>query len=250
MNIKNNLNKYGPSILTSISILGTVATAILVHLADRKVFKDINPDDDDKDLKKRIKSNWKYYIPPAIAGLVTIGCSIGVNHWHLEKESALAAAAILYKDKLKNFGSSTENRDNDDEDKELVKTHEKNPFQTKNEKIKIWEPFSKQWFRASQQEILWAEIIINKMLAQNYEVTLNDLLKIYGCKTCKEGEYLGWSYDDDSFTELWACGGALLGNWIGFSPQIISNGDDYYFSMDYEIQPSDLRETRFYKDTH
>lgn len=258
--IKNLLIKHGPSILTGLASFGVVATGYLVHRADRKLIGDsaeaiLFEEDSDIPVKttvKRVaKKNWKIYIPAAVSGVATIACIIGSNQWHLSKEGALTAAALMYKtsgEELEKALKEEFGEEKVDEVKKQLKEakddKDRPPWEAKRpDKMKIWEPYSKQWFWASQQELLWAEIMVNKMMCQQWKVSLNDLLSIYGIKGKKEWENFGWSYDDECFTQTWACGGRLMGNWIGFSPQLVEGKDgETYFEMDYEVHPNDLSE--------
>lgn len=257
--VKPFLQKHGPSILTGLTIFGVAATGYLTHVADKKLIGDVcekivMSEDTEKPVKEIVnetaKEHWKDYIAPAAVGLATMGCSFGANSWHLSKEGTLAAAALMYKTSGEELEKKIREKFGDEETAKIKKEiaeakadKERPPWEEKRpDKMKIWEPYSKQWFYATQQELLWAEIVINKMLAQNYQVSMNDLLKIYNCKPIKDGDNFGWSYDDECFTELWACGGAMMGNWIGFSPgyRQDSNGE-WYFEMDYEVHPNDFQ---------
>ena len=259
--VKPFLEKHGPTILTGLTMIGVAATAYFTHRADTKVCgytcaevltKDIR---NEKEIKfkpifyEEAKKHWKFYIPPVAVGLATMGCAFGANKWHLSKEGALAAAAIMYKTSGEELEKKLSEKFGEEEVKKVKQEiaeakadKDRPPWEAKRpDKMKIWEPYSKQWFLASQQELLWAEIMINKMICQRFQVTLNDLLKIYGCLPMKDGDKLGWSYDDECYNQIWACGGNLMGNWIGFSPQLVQNDDgSTYFEMDYEVHPNDL----------
>lgn len=256
--IKNFIIKHGPTILTAFTMLGVAGTGYLMHVADKKLIGDVCEritwdEDTEKPINEIVnesaKDNWKVYIPPVVVGLATMGCAFGANHWHLSKEGALAAAAIMYKtngEELERRLKEQFGEDNVNEVKKQIREAKEDPDlppweEKRPDKMKIWEPYSKQWFYASQQELLWAEIVINKMLAQNYQVSINDLLKIYGIKPKPELENVGWSYDDECFTQLFAVGGAMMGNWIGFSPGYRQGADgEWYFEMDYEVHPNDF----------
>ena len=258
--IKPFLEKHGPTILTGLAMFGVAATGYLTHRADKKLIGDVcerivMSEETETPVKeivaKSAKANWKIYIPPVVAGLATMGCALGANQWHLNKEGALAAAALMYKTSGEELEKKLTEKYGEEEVKKVKQEiaeakadKDRPPWEAKRpDKMKIWEPYSKQWFWASQQELLWAEIMINKMICQRFQVTLNDLLKIYGCRPMKDGDKLGWSYDDECYNQIWACGGSLMGNWIGFSPQLIQNDDGTtYFEMDYEVHPNDLTE--------
>ena len=256
--ISNIIEKHGPSILTSMAAVGVVLTGYLTHRATQKTTMEIaaeteRPENSEiaiSEIKKRVtKDNWKNYIPPVIAGVGTIACIIGANYWHLSKESALAAAVAFYKaseSDLKEvikekFGEDTL----EDVKKDIAKKRiedERPPWEPKDSnKMTIYEPYTKQWFRASQQEILWAELTANKMLQQTWKVTLNDILALYdGCKKTKLGNIIGWSMDDEMFLEAanYSPSGAA---WITFVPIRVTNPDgSTYFEMEYEIHPNEL----------
>lgn len=260
--IKPFLQKHGPSILTGLSMLGVVATGYLTHRADRKIIGDACEAilfEDDADIPvdvtvgRVMRKHWKNYILPASVGVATMACSLGANQWHLSKEGALTAAALMYKTSGEELEKALKEKFGEEEVAEVKKKiaeakddKERPPWEAKHpDKMKIWEPYSKQWFWASQQQLLWAEIMINKMICQQWKVSLNDLLNIYGLRGKKEFDDIGWSYDDECYTQTWACGGRMMGNWIGFSP-ILKTGTDgeEYFEMDYEVHPNDITEVR------
>ena len=108
-------------------------------------------------------------------------------------------------------------------------------------KIRIWEPYTQQWFEATQQEILWAELTANKMLHQGGQVTLNDVLKLYSdpnLKMKRKGDTLGWSWDDETFEDS-ACY-YYAGGWIDMCPQFEEYNGTMRFVMDYGINPNDI----------
>ena len=259
--IKPFLIKHGPTILTGLATVGVVATGYLTRRAVLKNLPEITEavcfaDDSDIPIAQTIKrierQNWKYYIPPAVVGILTIGCGIGANQWHLSKEGLLAAAALTYKAsgeeleaKLKEkFGAEAV----DDAKKELAKERKERedddrpPWIAKNpEKMKIWEPYSKQWIYASQKDLLCVELMANKLLQQASTVPFDRLLSMYGVKGNKDTKHLGWSYEDESFDEL-ACY-YYAGAWIDLCPQLIENQDGTSFlQMEYGIHPNYIPE--------
>lgn len=266
------IEKHGPSILTGMAAVGVVLTGYLTHRATDKTtseqvinmakeFTDevknsdgnIDQIDTDtivsKELDGWFKRYWKNYIPPVVAGVGTIACIIGANYWHLSKESALAAAVAFYKASESDLKEVIKEKFGEDalEDvkKEVAKKRiddDRPPWEPKDStRMTIYEPYTKQWFRASQQEILWAELTANKMLQQSWKVRLNDILALYdGCKKTKLGNVIGWSLDDEMFLESvdYSPSGAA---WITFCPQLITNDDgSSYFQMEYEIHPNEL----------
>ena len=236
---KTILIKHGPSILSGAAVAGVVLTALLTHRADKKLigavaeaalFDEDTETPTEEIVKHQAVHYWKNYIPAGICGLLTIGCVIGSNRWHLSKEGALAAAALMYK------------TGGEDLEKKLRgEFGDRPPWEDRNPaKMMIYDPYTDQWFQATQQEILWAELTANKMLQQRGVVTLNDILSMYkGTRKTKKGQTLGWSYSDDAFDEMasyYTCGA-----WIDLCPQIIINPDGTtYMQMEYGIHPGDI----------
>lgn len=268
------IEKHGPSILTGMAAVGVVLTGYLTHKAAEKTHgaqaltmakdfadevknSDGNIDQIDTDtiineeLDGWFKKYWKNYIPPVIAGVGTIACIIGANYWHLSKESALAAAVAFYKASESDLKEVIKEKFGEDaiEDvkKEVAKKRiddDRPPWEPKDStKMTIYEPYTKQWFRASQQEILWAELTANKMLQQTWKVRLNDILALYdGCKQTKLGNVIGWSLDDEMFMDAVSYSPSRAA-WITFVPIKVEKPDgNAYFEMEYEIHPNELPE--------
>lgn len=254
------LEKHGPSILTGIAVIGVVITGYLTNRATQKVTMEVaaeaeRPENSEipiKEIKKRVtKENWKAYIPSMIAGVGTIACVVGANYWHISRESAMAAAVAFYKASESELKNAIKEKYGEDSLEELKKDIAKKrmeddrpPWEPKDStKMTIFEPYTKQWFRASQQEILWAELTANKMLQQTYKVKLNDILAMYdGCKKTKLGEIIGWSMEDEMFLEAIDYSPSRAA-WITFTPISVERPDgSIYFEMDYEIHPNEFPE--------
>lgn len=240
------LRKHLPSILTGIACAGVVITGYLTHKATEKTVREILTYEG-TDIKLNghfTKRDLKNYIPPAIAAVGTIACIIGANKIHLSREAAMAAAVAFYKAAGEEFEDAVFDKFNDAGLKENVLNENNQPL-TGNMKIRIWEPYTKQYFEATQQEILWAELTVNKMLHQGGTVTLNDVLKLYSDPKIKHKEYgdmIGWSWDDDSFQEL-SCY-YYAGGWIDMCPQFEDTGGTPRFVMEYGIYPNDITEQK------
>ena len=194
---------------------------------------------------KKEEGGWKKLLPPLIAGAGTIACVVGANHIHLGREAALAAAVAFYKASGEDFEDAVFDKFSDAGLKANVMDADKNaePPKSMNMKLRIWEPYTKQWFEATQQEIIWAELTANKMLQQHGVVKLNDVLRMYNDPKLKMkpiGEKLGWSYDDEMFCEgssYYYCGG-----WIDMCPQWEDYRGSTRFVMNYGINPNDISE--------
>ena len=235
MNVKMLMGaakKYAPTILSGMAVAGVALTAWLTHKATRK-----------SDSEKPFKEQWNNYIPPIIAGVGTAACIIGAHKIHVGREAAALAAIAFYKAAGEDFEDAVFDKFGDSGLKANVMEDPKNLKSSETMKIQIWEPYTHQWFEASQQEILWAELTANKMLHQQGTVTLNDVLKLYSdpnLKMKKAGEKIGWSWDDECFEEA-SCY-YYAGGWIDMCPQFDDSQGNYRFVMEYGINPTDISE--------
>ena len=236
-----------PGILSAAASGGVVLTAWLTHKADMKTLLEWyqeTPEDSPKGpVWKIFTSHWKNYIPPVVAGFGTICCIAGAHKLHLSREAAMAAAVAFYKTAGEDFEEAVFEKFGDAGLKENVMTPDKNApaYPSQTMKIRIWEPYTKQWFEATQQEILWAELTANKMLNQRSKVTLNDVLRLYSdpnIKVKKIGGKIGWSWDSEMFNE--AAGYYWNGGWIDMCPQYEDWNGEMRFVMDYGIKPEDV----------
>lgn len=254
------LRKSLPSILTGVATVGVAATGLLVHKATNKtiseaiisvsdayaeklVFNEETARPSEEILKELYRKNWKNYIPAAVSGAITIASIIGANKIHLSREAVMAAAVAFYKASGEEFEDAIFDKFADSGLKANVLDETNQPL-TSNMKLRIWEPYTKQYFEASQQEILWAELTANKMLHQGGTVSVNDVLKLYSdpkIKLKKSGDKIGWSWDDDSFNEL--AGYYYAGGWIDMCPQFEERNGVMQFVMEYGIHPNDISES-------
>lgn len=226
--IKRNV----PSILSGAALIGTGATTYLAYKAGKKY-----------DPNKEFKQQWRIYISTAIAFAGTVGCIIGANRLHLKKETALAAAVAFYKTFGEDFEDAAFDKFSDAGLRENIMAPNKDEEAPKSMtmKLKIWEPYTKQYFEASQQDILWAELTANKMLQQKGTVTLNDVLRLYNdpkIKFKRRGDLLGWSFEDEMFCD--ASSYYYAGGWIDMCPQFDDRDGNTRFVMNYGINPIDI----------
>lgn len=254
-----------PTILSVAAVGGVLATGYFTYkaaskhldqVAERLFTNEDSGKETDEIRKEVLKENWKDYIPAAVAAAGTIACIIGANQIHLGKEAAMAGAVAFYKslcdskdrvfkesvvDKLDADGNVTRENGYSRSKEAAAQEVMYNPNDIRIKKIRIWEPYTKQWFEASQQEILWAEITANKMLHQKGSVCLNDVLRLYSdpnIKMTRKGKRLGWSWDDESFEEA-SCY-YYSGGWIDMCPQFEEWNGSVRFVMDYGINPNDI----------
>ena len=93
------IRQNSPAILAGLGATGVVVTAYFAHKSGYKTgyMEAFHDEHGGRSISKKewIKENWKTYIPPAIAGAVSIGCIIGGTRIGMRRTAAITAAYSL-----------------------------------------------------------------------------------------------------------------------------------------------------------
>lgn len=193
------VQKNLPTILSVAASVGVVGTGFLAFKAGVKK-------EEANGLGASVK--WTAYIPPIACGAATIACIISAEKLHLNREAALAAAVAFWKDNYNKLDAKMTEALGEEKAKELKreivrddipKDELKRQAETATDdgKMLCYEPYTKQFFRASKEQLLWAELTANKIFAGKGGTKLNDIIELFpGCKKTQVGDSLGWFLDD------------------------------------------------------
>lgn len=124
-NVRSEIGKHSPEILTGIGIAGMITTTVLAVKATPKALRliedaKIKKEEETVDHNSRVNSvsecessdlrpmeivkvAWKPYIPAAITGTVSIACLIGASTVNAKRNAALATAYELSKTALTEY---------------------------------------------------------------------------------------------------------------------------------------------------
>lgn len=255
--VKDNI----PEILTAANVLGVGVTAWLMHRATRKA--DIilsaeykkrieNGDDTYISFKDETKLTWRCYLLPATVGVATISASIASNRASAKKISEAVAIGALYADRVQALEGKIEEKLGNDE---LIKTRDeiKKHGLTDTQELKMlcYEPESKQWFRATQQDLLMAEIVANKIFQNEGRLTLNQWLRLLpGCKSKPWGDRWGWWHSDPDGEADYCWSGYRGGEpWIDIQPILESKqSGEQYLCIGYGMHPMEQGDNQILTD--
>lgn len=200
---KTFLSHNASTILTVIGGAGVVATSVMAVKATPKALAIIEEAKKEKgeDLTKLeiMQVAAPVYIPTMITVAATIACIFGANVLSKRKQAALISAYALLDNSYKEYKNKVVELYGEDANKEvrteLAKDEaKKQDIKDENDgKNLFYDEYSNRYFRAANETVLRAEYEVNKMLVEDYYVTLNELYDLLGLPKTDYGEYVGWS---------------------------------------------------------
>ena len=210
------LKRNASTILTCVGGVGVVATAVMAVKATPKaltLLEDAKKEKGDELTKMEIvKVAGPAYIPSVVTGVATVACIFGANILNKRQQAALMSAYALLDNTYKEYQAKVKELYGEDADRtvknELVKDkYEENNTSSGNEQL-FYDEFSQRYFTSTTEKVLKAEYELNRLLANDYGVFLNEFYELLGIDTVDYGNYLGWSsYELVECT--WAC-------WVEF----------------------------------
>ena len=200
---------HAPELLGLMGIIGVGATAVTSAIAGRKAMKArmdaIFEKGEPLTTSESIKTEGKYYIPPAIVGLTTMasiygGMKIGVN----QRRTLLTTVGALILG-AKKFQQDTREKMGDEAFKELLNKQVEDKVKSvvkdadskwlldnHADKLIFLERNHTQLFEATAEEVRIAEYHLNRQFAILGSCSLNDFYDLLGIPKTSEGEILGW----------------------------------------------------------
>lgn len=254
--VKGKIVEKAPDILTAFNVLGVFATGWTMHKATKKATaylesekakrKEENPDFTDFSAKEKLLLTWKFYIWPFVTGALTIGSSIASNRISSTRLAESAAMTALLSDKVEKLEAKIEEKYGKEElDKAKKEIHDEQLAGTENGlngEMLCYEPVSKQYFKATQQQLLMAELTANKMFQNDHYVRFNDFLELLGCKRNASVEDYSWVMGDiDGDADFnWSF---YKGEpWIDIQPRMIKVNGKYVLEIAYGMWPMESPE--------
>lgn len=233
--------RNSPTILTGLSVAGLVSTVILAVRATPKAMTILEEEMYDRQpcgvkltKMEAVKLTWKYYIPAAVMGGVTIGCIIGANSIHLRRNAALASVYSITEATLKEYrskvietiGEKKEKAIKDEIHKDRVKNHpvkDSEVILTNFGETLCYDSISGRYFKSDIEKIRKVQNDLNSKLIHSMYISLNELYDALGLSSIKMGEDLGWVVEDGMME-------------FDFSSQLTENGTPCLV-LDYSVNP-------------
>lgn len=196
------LSRNSSTILTCIGGVGVVATVVTAVKATPKAMALIEEAKEEKgaDLTKVETAivAAPAYITTAIIGVSTLACIFGANALNRHQQASMMSAYALLDNSYKEFKAKVNELYGNDAGAnvrgEIAKDHyEDTDIQVTDNKQLFYDEFSNRYFESTMENVLNAELKINRMLAQDTGVYLNEFYEFLGIPTIEYGDYMGWS---------------------------------------------------------
>ena len=208
------LKRSVPTILTIISTVGVVATAITTAQATLKAEQIIKADsrkNHDGDpyaytKKEAVVSALPCYILPATIGISTISCIFGINVLSKKHQASLMSAYMMldrtfkeYREKLiELYGEETDNQIMGEICRCQCNYHQINA-DVPDSKFLFYEPISGETFEKYEKEVMDAEYHFNRNFTMRGYACLNEFYEFLGLPETEYGEKVGWSMSDEIY---------------------------------------------------
>lgn len=215
------LKKHASTILSSVGIVGVLATAVTTGKAVTKAEKilEILKEEKGEELttSETLRAVAPTYVAPVLIGASTIACILGANVLNKRAQASLMSAYALvntsykeYKDKLKElYGQEAHNNIVESLMVEKAKDVQINAVclmnncnleldcEDKNEKHLFYDEWSGRYFESTIEKVMSAEYHINRNFVLRGHAFLGEFYEFLGLEETEFGNVAGWAVCDD-----------------------------------------------------
>lgn len=237
---KMRLQKAMPIVLSCLSVVGVVATAVLSSKAATKASLLVETAEAEKgeelDKVEVIKAAVPAYVPTVLMGVSTIACIVGSSIFNKKQQVAIAGAYAMLNQYHKEYRSTVKEVCGEEADKKVCSEMLRKRCNYRitdlqdapDQKVIFYDEISGNSITRYERDIMDAEYHLNRNFVLRGYATLNELYEMLGMPKTEDGEKLGWNMEDGY------C-------WIDFEHRLLSRdeaGMDVY-SIDIMCCPSD-----------
>lgn len=206
------ITKNSPTIMTGLATAGVISTSAFVATATKKAVNRVDAENQARgedtpkvDKKDAIKLCWKYYIPAAVMGSLTIACIIGANSVNLKRNAALAGLYSLSEASLKEYqekvaetiGEKKEELIRGKINEEVIKQHPASDGQNAiiigDGDVLCYDVMSGRYLTSTVNDLQRAENYINRTALSDGFVSLNEFYEEIGLGDIYLGQEIGWT---------------------------------------------------------
>lgn len=211
------------TILTGVGVAGTISTAVLTGRATFKAARELDGLQEQFQInlenrglqgsqmslstRTKIEAVWKYYIPPAGVGLITVTSIIMANRVAGKEAAALAAAYTVSEKAFTEYREAVTKKLGTVEERKVHDAYaearmNKNPLNTREiilagtGDVLCFDITSGRYFQSSKNEIEKAEIAVNhEILGFTRGASLSEFYDQVGLAPTGYSDTVGWNHD-------------------------------------------------------
>ena len=224
--LSKTLMHNSPTILTALGVTGLVSTIVAAikatPLAEEALYQEANfrmkeyseqtgeseesyPTDVFTPVEI-VELTWKFYIPTAVLGTLTIGCMIGANNINLRRNAALASVFSLTETALKEYQSKVVEVIGDKKEEKIrgeIAQDKLNANPVKNNAIIVtndgstlcYDSLSGRYFKSNIDKIKSVTNEFNRRLLSDMAISLNEFYDDIGLEPIEMGTHMGWTIE-------------------------------------------------------
>lgn len=200
--------KHGSVILTSVSAVGVVATAVLAAKETPKAMErlEVAKKEKGEELTKfeKVKVATPAYIPAIAMGTATIACIVGNHVYNEKKQAALIAAYTALDTSFKEYKEKVEEVHGEGADNEIKEAVARGKYEHVKEEVQndkpdgkdvylFFDEYSNRYFWKSFNEVEDAMYHFNRNFALRGYADLNELYEFLQIGPTAYGAEVGWS---------------------------------------------------------
>lgn len=211
------LKRNGSTIMTCVGGVGVIATTVMAVKATPKALRRLEEAKDEKgeDLTvlEKVRVAGPVYIPSVVVGVSTLACIFGANVLNKRQQAGLMSAYALLDSSYKEYKNKVVELYGKEGDSKVREEIAKDKYEESDVSIKddmqlFYDEFSGRYFESTMERVLAAEYELNRIIARDCGVYLNEFYDLLGIETVDYGDYLGWS-SFELVESYWYC-------WIEF----------------------------------
>lgn len=210
------LKKNSPTILFVLGITGSISATVMAVKATPDAVEKIKADsreahDGDPNAytkKEAVKSAWKFYIPAAATGAISIVCLASAHSINLKRNAALTTACTISQAALNDYTRKAKEIVGEKKDQEIrqavMEEHSaKRPINkseviiTEKGKSLCYDDISGRYFMSDIDTLKRAENELNRQMRYDMRISLNEFYDAIGLPNISIGDDLGWDIEQD-----------------------------------------------------
>lgn len=222
------VKRNASTILTGVGAVGVVATSVMAVKATPKALRLLEHAEQEKGEKltklEIVKTAAPVYIPSVLTGAATIACIFGANILSKRQQAAMMSAYALLDQSYKDYKKKVDELYGEGSNKEIEQAIAKDKYDETDLTIDdndgkelFYDAYSERYFIATMADVLEAEYEINRLLAQDYGVYLNEFYELLPLDEVDYGNYMGWS-SFELVETYWYC-------WVEFEHEKVTMDD-------------------------